>query len=78
MLSIASGSLIDIFVRSFVSSFGVDVKGISRFSSCISGSLWIGLAIYLFFRKILAGVAKRFENLYRRLRTAQMGQAPKT
>ena len=35
-------------------------KGISRFSSCISASFWIGLFIYLFLRKVLAGVAKRF------------------
>src|SRR5205823_11962969 len=75
MLSVVSGSLIEILVCSFVSSFGADRKGVSRFSSCISGPLWIGLFIYLFLRRVLAGVAKRFLNLYRRRRgmISQMG-----
>ena len=60
MLSILSGSLIDVLVPSFVSSSGADRKGISRLSSCVSASFWIGLFIYLFLRKVLAGVAKRF------------------
>jgi len=45
---------------SFVSFFAGAVKEFSRFSSCISAPLWIGLAIYLFLRKCLFGVAKRF------------------
>ena len=63
MLSVVSGSLIEILVCSFVSSFGADRKGVSRFSSCISGPLWIGLFIYLFLRRVLADVAKKFLNL---------------
>jgi hypothetical protein len=47
-----------------VSSFAVDVKGISRFNSCISAPLWIGLFIYLFLRKILPGMAKRFSKSF--------------
>jgi len=59
MLSIVSGSLIEILAPSVVSFFGADRKGISRFSSCISGALWIGLFIYLFLRKVFPGVAKK-------------------
>ncbi len=62
MVSIVSGSLIDVIVLSFVLSLGADRKGISRLSCCISGPLWIGLFIYLFLRKVLPGVAKRFRN----------------
>ena len=68
MLSILSGSLIDVLVPSFVSSSSADRKGISRLSSCVSASFWIGLFIYLFLRKVLAGVAKTLLNLYRRPR----------
>ncbi len=67
MLSIVSGSLIDVLVPSFVSSSGADRKGISRLSSGISASSWMGSFIYLFLRKIGAGVAKDFEILVRTL-----------
>jgi len=59
MLSILSGSLIDV-LPSFVSSSSADEKGISRLSSWVSASFWIGLFIYLFLRKVSAGVAKKF------------------
>jgi len=62
-VSIASGSLIDIVVTSFVSFLAGAVKEFSRFSSCISAPLWIGLAIYLFLRKCLFGVAKNLKSL---------------
>jgi len=68
MLSILSGSLIDVLVSSLVSSSSADGKDISRLSSCVSASFWLVLFIYLFLRKVLAGVAKRFLNLYRRPR----------
>ena len=60
MLSIVSGSLIDILVPSIVSSFGAELNGFSRFSSWISDPLWLGLFIYLFIRKFLPGMAKNF------------------
>jgi hypothetical protein len=60
MLSILSGSLIDVLVPSFVLSSSADRKGISRLSSWVSASFWIGLFIYLFLRKVSAGVAKGF------------------
>src|SRR6266496_593769 len=38
VVSIASGSLIDILIPLFISFFGGDVKGTSRFGSCIFSS----------------------------------------
>lgn len=64
MVSITSGSSIDVLVPSLVSSFGADRKGISRFTSCIPGRLWIGVFIYLFLRNMGAGVAKISEIFY--------------
>jgi len=49
---------------SFVSFFAGDVKEFSRFSSGILASFWIGLAIYLFLRKFLSGVAERFFEIF--------------
>ena len=59
MLSIVSGSLIEILVPSVVSSFGAELNGFSRFSSWISDPLWLVLFIYLFLRKVFPGVAKK-------------------
>lgn len=72
-----SGSLIEILVRSFVSSFGADRKGASRFSSCISGPLWIGLFIYLFLRKILLGAAKVLKSFDLKMQMSVFGRFPR-
>src|SRR5690349_1767770 len=69
MLSIVSGSLIDKRIPSVVWTFGGAVKDFRRFSVCISGSLWIGLFIYLFLRKVLAGVAKRIRDVRGHIRS---------
>jgi hypothetical protein len=63
MLSIVSGSLIEILVPSVVSSLGAELNGFSRFSSWISDPLWLVLFIYLFIRKVLRGVAKKVQSL---------------
>src|SRR5262245_36102425 len=65
MLRIVSGSFTAIRVSWFVSAFDTAREDLSRFSSWISGSLWFGLFICLFLRKIWAGVAMQLPNLSR-------------
>ena len=62
MLSVVSASLIDILVSSFVSAPLVEPEDYSYFSSGHFSFVLHRLSIYLFLRKMWAGMAKRFRN----------------
>ena len=70
MVMIVSGL---VMVPSFILSCEEAIKELWRWRSRISGAFWIELFIYLFLRKVLADVAKKFQNLSRRLQITRDG-----